>query len=77
MEQVKIEHDVPGCIGCGACASVCPDTWEMVENSGEMKSRAKVTKISGAAIAVNKEAAEICPVNVIHLIDVATGKKLI
>jgi len=32
MDQInkyKIIHDREACIGCGACASVCPKYWEM------------------------------------------------
>ena len=24
-----IKHDINACIGCGACAAICPDNWEM------------------------------------------------
>lgn len=29
---VKIIHDRKICIGCGACAAVCPDFWEMADD---------------------------------------------
>lgn len=68
----KIEHDVAGCIGCGACASICPKYWTM---SGS-KSKPLKTEFPDSDLAMNKEAAESCPVNVIHIID-AKGKKII
>ncbi|MBR9707697.1 MAG: ferredoxin, partial [Candidatus Diapherotrites archaeon] len=29
MSTFKIDHDKPTCIGCGACAALHPDNWEM------------------------------------------------
>lgn len=54
--KVKIEE---GCIGCGACESVC----------GEVFSVEDVAVVNEAAVEANedcvKEAAESCPVGVI------------
>lgn len=74
MADYKIVHDRDGCIGCGACAAVCPENWEM-EDDG--KSSPKKTEISKDEFEGNKSAADGCPVNVIHIIEVATNKKLI
>lgn len=68
MPKIKIEHDRPNCIGCGACASVCPDNWGM-EKDG--KSKPKKTDLT--ELGCNMDAAEACPVNVIHVI--IDGKK--
>lgn len=80
MPAYRIVHDRPGCIGCGACAAVCPDFWEM---AGDGKSDLKGAKAKGNNfelgiddLACNKDAADACPVNVIHVFD-KTGKKLI
>jgi len=59
--MAKIVHEVEKCIGCGACAAVCPSNWEM---NGD-KSKPKSTKI--AEVGCNKEAEESCPVNCIHI----------
>ena len=71
MSKFKIIHDRPICIGCGACAAVCPDFWEMVEDG---KSDLKKAKKMGERqvreidkIECNMEAAESCPVNCIHI----------
>lgn len=58
---IKIIHEIDKCIGCGACAAVCPDNWEMTGD----KSKAKKTDLK--EIGCNKEAEEGCPVNCIHV----------
>lgn len=76
---VKIVHDRPVCIGCGACAAVCPDSWEMGDDG---KSHLKGSKPAGDKFTLdvpkagcNTGAAQSCPVNCIHLEE--NGKKLI
>ncbi len=76
---VTIIHDRPICIGCGACAAVCPDFWEM---EGDGKSRLKGSKPAGDKFTLsvpqpgcNADAAQSCPVNCIHMEE--NGKKLI
>ncbi|MFH1695080.1 MAG: ferredoxin [Candidatus Micrarchaeota archaeon] len=59
--MAKIVHEVEKCIGCGACAAVCPSNWEMAGD----KSKPKSTEIT--EIGCNKEAEESCPVNCIHI----------
>ena len=80
----QIQHDRPGCIACGACAAVAPDFWDMDPNDG--KSNLKNCKKVGDQehrdllddeFETNKEAAECCPVNVIHIINKETGDKII
>jgi ferredoxin len=83
-KKYVLQHDRPNCIGCAACEAVAPDYWEMHEDG---KSDIKKGKnldngwqeldIEEKNFAINKEAADSCPVNVIHLVDKKTGKKLI
>jgi len=61
MAKYKIIHRVNECIGCGACASVCPDNWEM---KGD-KSKPKKTELTD--IGCNQEAADVCPVQCIEI----------
>lgn len=57
--HVSIE---PGCIGCGLCASTCPAVFEM-----DADGLAKVAVQPGPAEEqAAREAAENCPVQVIH-----------
>lgn len=81
MAKNKVVHERNICIGCGACAATCPAFWEMADDG---KSVLKGGKATGAEtfelevdeLGCNKDAAEVCPVNCIHIID-HTGKKLI
>ncbi len=87
MPQWKIDHDRPGCIGCGACAAVNPDFWTMSPVDGKSDLVGSVSTKEGDEVVReqremeelqgNKEAAESCPVNVIHIIDLKTGQKII
>ncbi len=65
MVKYKVEIDVKKCIGCGACASQCPDNFELVETDGEVKARVKKSKVN--EIGCNKEAVDICPVQCIAI----------
>ena len=73
----KIEHDIPGCIGCSACAALNPENWEMKEVDGKMKAIPKKEQLTKEEFEANNEAAEVCPVNVIHIIKNKTNKKVI
>lgn len=60
----KIIQDRGACIGCGACAAVCPDNWEMAGD----KSKPKKNQIK--EMGCNKEAADSCPVQCIKIKEV-------
>ena len=58
-----VKVDQSKCIGCGLCASICPEVFEMgnsgkatVKNAGAAKNNEKA-----------KEAADSCPVQAISL----------
>lgn len=69
MAKYKLEIE-NGCISCGNCVNVCPEYFEMKEKSTLIK---KETDDLGCA----KEAAEQCPVNVIHITDTENNEKII
>lgn len=84
-----IDHDRPNCIGCGACAAVAPEFWEMsaldgksdVKDSQHEEDVGEIVRekldINDEHYTKNREAADCCPVNVIHLINRETGEKII
>lgn len=74
MAKYRIEYDREGCIGAGSCIGACPGNWTMAEDG---KSNVLKAEIDEADLPPNKEAAEACPVNVIHIINIETGEKLI
>jgi len=64
MAEYKIEFKRDECIGCGACAAVCPDNWEMKDDG---KSTPKKIAIDKAELKCNEEAADVCPVDIIKI----------
>lgn len=92
VKKYKIVFDRKKCIGAAACAAVAPDFWVMKEDGkadlfGYEKDEKGnqvlflTTKLSPQelqnALKLNIEAAEVCPVQVIHIYDVETGEKLV
>lgn len=83
-KKYKIEHDRVNCIGCSACVAVSPDHWKMADDGKASIIKGKSREdhweekdIEEAEMQHYKEAAESCPVNVIHIIDHKENKKLI
>ena len=78
MAEFKIIHDRPTCIGCAACTAVS-EHWEMnADGKADIKSGKNVgenQELETNELGTNKEAAEICPVNCIHIYQ--KDKKLI
>lgn len=84
MVKFKILHNRPDCIGCAACAAVAPQFWEMSEDGKSdivgCKKRPdgwEELDIEEKDFAANKEAADACPVNVIHLKNLETDEDII
>ncbi len=75
MAKYKIEHDLAGCIACGACAAIS-DNWIMKDVDGEEKAIPVNATFEEADLTTNKEAAESCPVEVIHIVNNETGDKV-
>lgn len=48
MAKFRIVHERDRCIGCGACASACPDNWKM-EDDGKSSPKKQSWMISDAA----------------------------
>jgi phosphoribosylglycinamide formyltransferase-1 len=83
--RYRIEHNRPDCIGCTACASIAPKFWEMSDLDGKSDIIGGTLRpdgweemeFAGDELELNKDAAEACPVNVIHLVNIGTGEQLI
>jgi len=57
-----IKHDKDACIGCGSCAAICPENWEMTT---EGKSNPIETQVDD--LSCNKDAEASCPVGAIKI----------
>lgn len=74
MAEFLIDHNHPECIGCGACAAILPDFWVMEGDKAHLEGSSKVGEHENLELATeddfnkNKEAAESCPVNCIHIL---------
>lgn len=76
MTRIVI-HERWKCIGCGACAAVAPEHWEMSEDGyADLKGCTKEKKPEGTLekkeidekdLPDNQNAADSCPVNCIHI----------
>ena len=80
MPKYTLTHDRPVCIGCAACEAIAPEYWSMNEDGKSDLKHAKKTMeadivkeetidIDDKDFQSNKDAAEACPVNCIHLFD--------
>ncbi len=83
-KKYTLQHDKPNCIGCAACEAVAPDFWQMnedgksdIKGSKRLDDGSEVLDIEEKDFQANKEAAESCPVNVIHIVKKGTKEKII
>jgi ferredoxin len=76
MTKYKLIHTDEDCIGCAACTAVTPDNWKMVEIEGEDKARPINPVVDESKLEENKEAAESCPTEAIHIEEEESGKKI-
>src|SRR3989338_3730067 len=79
-----LQHDRPNCIGCAACEAVAPDFWEMnedgksdIKGAKSLESGWQETEIEEKNFVENKDAADSCPVNVIHIVNKQSEERLI
>ena len=85
-KKYKIEFDRKGCIGAAICCAVSKRFWkfnnqdEKVDLEGSERNQdnsLQVLDVEEKDLKENYDAAVSCPVNVIHIADLKTGKKLI
>ena len=69
---MKITQDQSACIGCGACAAICPTDWKLegdkailigAKKEGAKNVFVKIAKDAGC----NKDAENACPVRCIKV----------
>jgi len=63
-QEVKVRVDSDGCISCGACVAICENIFEFNDQN---KSIVKKQPSNPEEIQCAKEAANACPVMVIHV----------
>ena len=71
---MKIKLDRENCIGCGVCVAICPKFFSMGEDGKSMLKKGTLNKKDGSEdleislIECAQDAADSCPVQVIHVI---------
>ena len=87
MAEFRVEIDKNVCQGFGACVELCPQFFQLsdVDGKSTIKGAKKVMKENEVVVETLeldnlgcvREAAEACPFNAIHIINLETGEKLI
>lgn len=83
MAKYSVLFNRNDCIGCGACTAVSPDFWSMTDDGKSTLKGSKKTGINeektidDKEFSSTKEAAEACPVNVIHITNLSNNQKII
>jgi ferredoxin len=87
MVKFRVEIDKNACQGFGACVELCPQFFQFSDVYGKstLEGAKQVTKeneVVAETLELDKlecvrEAAEACPFNAIHILDLETGEKLI
>lgn len=72
--MAMVTHEKWKCIGCGACASVCPEYWEMAGGKSKLKGarykdtdKGELGELEVDEPGCNKQAEANCPVKCIHV----------
>lgn len=72
--MVKIIQEREKCIGCGSCAALCPKFWQMAEDgkstliNSKQDAKTGNYELEADAVECNQEAADSCPVQIIHIV---------
>ena len=77
--RVEIDHSV--CQGFGACVELCSN-FDLSDEDGKSHVKGAKKTSSGETVELNqlschKQAAEACPFNAIHIINLETDEKII
>jgi ferredoxin len=85
MAKYRVEFDRENCIGAGACVATNADWWSIDQDGKatlksstfDEQTKLWILDIEEADLQKQMDAAGVCPVTVIHITEIATGKKLI
>ena len=84
MKRYQIILDRSNCIGAGSCVVVFPERWEMNKEDDKVNLLGGIKEGEHWTVECTEEeldkfleSAQVCPVNVIHIIEIETGKKII
>lgn len=74
MKSHKIVHKRSECIGCNACVTLAPNTWEMDKKTGKSRLLSSVKKkdvyvgeIFECDVEQNRKAQRACPMRIIKV----------
>lgn len=87
MVRIKIVYDKENCIGAASCSNLYPEFWLFKDDEGKVdligstkiSEKEYVLELNCTEEELKKhiDAAVSCPVNVIHIYNLDTGKQLI
>jgi ferredoxin len=71
--MAKIIHEREKCIGCGSCTALCPKFFEMADDGKAkliegQKNAEGNDELEVEEVGCAQEAADACPVQIIHII---------
>lgn len=86
-KRYKIVYDREGCIGAAACVAAYPERWQLADDGkadvqGEGMTKNDDNTVQELEFTEDEfqkmmDSAQACPVNVIHIVDLETGERLI
>jgi len=87
MSKFRVEIDKNACQGFGACIELCPQFFQLSDADGKSsmdgaKEVMKENEVVAEVLELDelecvREAAEACPFNAIHIVNLETSEKLI
>jgi ferredoxin len=87
MSKFRVEIDKNACQGFGACVELCPQLFQLSDIDGKStiegaKQVVKENEVVAETLELDelecvREAAEVCPFNAIHIVNLETNEKLI
>lgn len=84
-KRYKIIYDREGCIGAAACVAAYPERWSLADDGkADVKdgthnddNTEQQLEFSEEEFQKMMDSAQACPVNVIHIVDLETGQRVI